>query len=145
MDIKRKTCVITTWEKHLFLDISSTNNDTLIPSVYQCVETRSIKVFLLLSQPFQHLCFNLFVLREIFATKVTISLLSCEPLYATNTPYHTHETFLYEYRWHVLYVWCIFWWCVFFCLVLDVAVQLHTTITRAYNKIITAWCILKII
>jgi hypothetical protein len=40
-------------EKHLFLDISSTNIDTLAPSLYQCVETRSIKVVclpLLLSQ-----------------------------------------------------------------------------------------------
>jgi hypothetical protein len=32
-------------KKHLFLDISSTNIDTLVPSLYQCVETRSIEVF----------------------------------------------------------------------------------------------------
>jgi hypothetical protein len=31
----------------LFLDVSSTNIDTLVPSLYQCVETRSIEVFLL--------------------------------------------------------------------------------------------------
>jgi hypothetical protein len=43
MDVKRKACDIRTWEKHLFLDISSTNIDTLVPSLYQCVETRSIK------------------------------------------------------------------------------------------------------
>jgi hypothetical protein len=30
MDIKRKTRDIPTWKKHLFLDISSTNNDTLV-------------------------------------------------------------------------------------------------------------------
>jgi hypothetical protein len=45
MDIKRKICDIRSWEKHLFLDISSINIDTLVPSLYQCVETRSIEVF----------------------------------------------------------------------------------------------------
>jgi hypothetical protein len=50
MDIKCKTCDIWTWEKHLFLDISSANIDTLVPSLYQCVETRSMGVFWLLSQ-----------------------------------------------------------------------------------------------
>jgi hypothetical protein len=46
MDIKRKTCVIPTWKKHLFLDIPS-NIDILVlnPSLYQCVETGSIEVF----------------------------------------------------------------------------------------------------
>jgi hypothetical protein len=38
IDIKRKTRDILTWKKHLFLDISSTNIDTL-------VETCSIEVF----------------------------------------------------------------------------------------------------
>jgi hypothetical protein len=28
-----------------FLDISSTNIDTIVPSLYQCVETLSIEVF----------------------------------------------------------------------------------------------------
>jgi hypothetical protein len=46
MDMKRKTYDIRTWEKHLFLDVSSTNIDTHVPSLYQCVETRSIEVFL---------------------------------------------------------------------------------------------------
>jgi hypothetical protein len=32
-------------KKHLFLYISSTNIDTLVPSLYQCVETRSVEVF----------------------------------------------------------------------------------------------------
>jgi hypothetical protein len=45
MDINRKKCYILTWKKHLFLDISSTNTDTLVPSLYQCVETRNREVF----------------------------------------------------------------------------------------------------
>jgi hypothetical protein len=45
MDIKRKTRDIRTWEKkHLYLDITSTNIDTLVTSLYQCVETRNILV-----------------------------------------------------------------------------------------------------
>jgi hypothetical protein len=35
MDAKCKTCEILTWKKHLFLDISSTNIDTFVPSFYQ--------------------------------------------------------------------------------------------------------------
>jgi hypothetical protein len=46
-------------KKHLFLDISSTNIGTLVPSLYQCVETRSTEVFLAIVQPFLHLPFNL--------------------------------------------------------------------------------------
>jgi hypothetical protein len=45
IDIKRKTCDIRTWKKHLFLNISSANNDTFVQSLYQCVETRSTDVF----------------------------------------------------------------------------------------------------
>jgi hypothetical protein len=45
MDIKRKTCDIRTFEKHLFLETSSANIDTLVPSLYQCIETLSIEVF----------------------------------------------------------------------------------------------------
>jgi hypothetical protein len=51
VDINRKTCDIRTWEKLLFLDISSTNTDTHVPSLYRCFETRSRAAFLLLSQP----------------------------------------------------------------------------------------------
>jgi hypothetical protein len=40
-----KICDNRTWKKHLFLDISSTNIDTLVPSLYQCVETCNIEVF----------------------------------------------------------------------------------------------------
>jgi hypothetical protein len=57
-------------KKKLLLDISSTNTDTLVPSLYQLVETRSIEVFLLLSQPLPHCRFNLFVISGSFATKV---------------------------------------------------------------------------
>jgi hypothetical protein len=45
MDIGLKTCDIRTWKKYLFLDISFINTDTLVPSLYQCVETRSTEVF----------------------------------------------------------------------------------------------------
>jgi hypothetical protein len=45
MDIKHKTSNIRTWKKHLFLDISSTNIDTIVPSLYPCVETHSIEIF----------------------------------------------------------------------------------------------------
>jgi hypothetical protein len=58
MYIKRETCDIWTLEKHLFFDISYTNIGTLIPSLYQYVETHSIEVFWLLSQPLPHLRFN---------------------------------------------------------------------------------------
>jgi hypothetical protein len=34
MDIKRETCDIRTWRKHLFRDITSTDTDTLVPSLY---------------------------------------------------------------------------------------------------------------
>jgi hypothetical protein len=40
------------WEKErLFPDISSTNIDILVPSLYDCVETRNVEVFSVLSQP----------------------------------------------------------------------------------------------
>jgi hypothetical protein len=73
MDVKHKTYDFRNWKKHLFLNISSTNTDTLVPSLYQCIETRSIKVFGLLSQPLPHLHFNIFVISKTFATKVEIS------------------------------------------------------------------------
>jgi hypothetical protein len=45
--MKRKICDIRTWEKQIrvFLHISSTTTDTLVPLLYQCVETRCIEVF----------------------------------------------------------------------------------------------------
>jgi hypothetical protein len=57
MDIKRKTCDIRTWKKlNFFLDIS-TNIDTLVPLLYQPVETRSIEIFWLSFQPLRYLRF----------------------------------------------------------------------------------------
>jgi hypothetical protein len=47
MDIKRKSCDNRTWQKKsLFLDISFTNIDTLVPSLYQCVEVRKYRIIL---------------------------------------------------------------------------------------------------
>jgi hypothetical protein len=66
MGTKRKTCNIRT----LFVYISPTNNDTLVLSLYQRVETHSKKAFRLLSQPLPHLCLNLFVVSENVAIKV---------------------------------------------------------------------------
>jgi hypothetical protein len=43
-DTKHETCYIRTRKKHIFLDISSANTNTFVPSLYQCVETRSIEV-----------------------------------------------------------------------------------------------------
>jgi hypothetical protein len=66
MDTERKTCDIgTRGKKLLFLDITSTNIDILVPSLYHCVETCSIEVFSL-----PHLRFNLFVINETFATQL---------------------------------------------------------------------------
>jgi hypothetical protein len=47
LDIKLIACDTRTLKKHvgLFLEISSTNIDTLVPSHYQCVETCNIEVF----------------------------------------------------------------------------------------------------
>jgi hypothetical protein len=72
ININRKECDFWTWKKkHLFLDISSTNTDTLVPSLYQCVETQ---VLWLLSQPFPHPRFNLFVISETSATQLWTAL-----------------------------------------------------------------------
>jgi hypothetical protein len=90
VDIKRKTCDIETWKKRLFLDISSTNIDTLVPSLFQCVETRSTEVFWLLSQPLPYLHFNFFVVSDMFST--VLDPLS-GPLYTTNTSHLKQETY----------------------------------------------------
>jgi hypothetical protein len=89
MDIKHKTCDIRTWTKHLFLNISSTNIDTLVPSLYQYIEA-----FRLLSQSLPHLVRHHLWLPNVLQR---ISQCSCEPLYATNTSHHKQETFLYEH------------------------------------------------
>jgi hypothetical protein len=74
--IKRKACNVRTWKEHLFFNISSTNIDTLVPSLCQWVETHSVEVFCLLYEPFPHLRFNPFVLKRNFTTEA-------QPLYAT--------------------------------------------------------------
>jgi hypothetical protein len=66
MDVKRKIYDIRIWEKHSFLDISSTNIDTLVPSLYQCVETRSIEVCSVVSTTFVPLFQTLRYQRNIF-------------------------------------------------------------------------------
>jgi hypothetical protein len=101
MDIKCKTCDIWTWEKHLFLSMSFTNTDTLVPSLYQCIETRSVEVFWLLPQPLPHLVGHNLRLSKVF---MRMFRQNCEPLYATNTSHGKQETFLYEcpFNWVLL-------------------------------------------
>jgi hypothetical protein len=54
MDIKRKTWDIRTWKEHLFLDMSSTNIDKLVPSLYQFVEIRGSATCPTPFQPLRH-------------------------------------------------------------------------------------------
>jgi hypothetical protein len=80
MDIKRKTFDIRTWRKLLYLDLSSASIDTLLPSFYQCVETRtSVSTSSSSAKPLPP---------------------SGEPLYVTNTSHRKQETFPYEYPLH---------------------------------------------
>jgi hypothetical protein len=83
--------------EEILLDISSTNIDTLGSWLYQCIETRSIEVFRLLSQPLHHLVGLHLRLSNV---SERISRPNCEPLYATNTSHIKQETFLYEYPFH---------------------------------------------
>jgi hypothetical protein len=69
MDIKRKTCDIRIWKETFISRHILPNIDTLVPSLYQCVETRSTEISSLLSQPLPHHRFNLFVISETFATQ----------------------------------------------------------------------------
>jgi hypothetical protein len=95
MDIKRKTVIFEPRKEHLFLDISSTNIDTLIPSLYQCIKTHKKK-----KTPLDCSLTH-------FRTSVSTSSSSakrlppvCEPLYTTNSSHRKQETFLYEYSLH---------------------------------------------
>jgi hypothetical protein len=74
MDIQRKTCDIRTWKKHLFLDISSANTDTLVPSLHQCVEIHGIEIFWLMSQSLPYLRFNALASSGTFATQLWTAL-----------------------------------------------------------------------
>jgi hypothetical protein len=73
--------------------MSSTDIETLVPSLYQCVETRIIEVFCLLSQPLPHLRFNLIVISQTFSTQLWTAL-------RDKHFYRKRETFLYEYPLH---------------------------------------------
>jgi hypothetical protein len=96
MGIKRKTWDTRTWKKHLFLGIFS-NINTLAPSIYQCVETRSIEVFWLLFRSLPRLAGHHLRLSNVLER---ISRPRCEALYATNTSHRKQETFPYEYPLH---------------------------------------------
>jgi hypothetical protein len=85
MDIKRKTCDIRTLKKYLFLDMSDI--DTLVPSLYQCVETSSIEIIWLLSTS---------------SSSAKHLPASCEPLYVTNTSHRKQETFMNIFVWSFL-------------------------------------------
>jgi hypothetical protein len=95
MNIKRKTYYILTWKKYLFIDISSTNIDTLVSSLNQGVETDGVEVFWL-SQPRPQLRSILRHQRNV----CHVSRPSSEPLYSTNTSHSKQEIFLYEYPLH---------------------------------------------
>jgi hypothetical protein len=90
MDIKRETLDIRSWTKHLFLGISSTDIDTLVPPLYQCV----IEEFWLLFQPLPHLVGHYLRLPNIIEG---ISNPSCELLYWTNTSHCKQEIFICYY------------------------------------------------
>jgi hypothetical protein len=93
MDIKHKIYDIRNWKKHLFLGISSVNIDNLVLSLYLYVETRSIEVFWLLSQPLRHL-------RSISSSSAKYLPPSCETFYAINTYHLKQKIFIYEYPMH---------------------------------------------
>jgi hypothetical protein len=78
------------------IDISSTNPDTLVKSLYQCFEPHSLEIFWLLSPPLVrcHLRFSNALER--------ISRPSCDTLYSTNTSHRKKEVFLYEYIFHLI-------------------------------------------
>jgi hypothetical protein len=91
MDTKRKMCDFRNWQKRLFFYI-----DTLVPSLYQFVESRNIEEFWLFSEPLPHL----WVISETFTAKMAIFPPSCEPLYSSNTSHLKEGTFVYEYPLH---------------------------------------------
>jgi hypothetical protein len=59
--------------ENIYFLTSSANIDALVLLLYQCFKARSIEVFLLLSQPFPHLRFNLFVISKTSATNMLFS------------------------------------------------------------------------
>jgi hypothetical protein len=85
-------------EKNIFLDLSSTNSDTLFPVLYQCVETRSEEVLWLLSQPLPHLVGHYLRISNVFEK---IFRPTSEPFYEINTSYHKQKVFLSEWSYAV--------------------------------------------
>jgi hypothetical protein len=72
MDINVKHVIFEPGKTYLFLDISSTSTDTLVPSLYQCVETRGIEVLTVVatnSAPSFHYLLLSKVLERIFSTQ----------------------------------------------------------------------------
>jgi hypothetical protein len=83
MDIKRKICDIRIWKKN--------STDTLVPSLYQRVETRSTEVFWLISQPLPHL--------RSTSSPSSERLSRFSTRFKRQTAFHRkQETFLYEYH-----------------------------------------------
>jgi hypothetical protein len=95
MDIKHKTCDIRTWKQHLFLNIPSTNTDTLVHRFTNASKPTAYKSFWLLSQPLPCLFQPLRHQRSV-----------CHPdvnhFTWQNTSHRKQETFLYEYPLHWL-------------------------------------------
>jgi hypothetical protein len=57
-------------KKRLFLDVSFTNIHTLVTSLYQCVEIRSVEVLLTAASANSAHRFNVFLISEMFATQL---------------------------------------------------------------------------
>jgi hypothetical protein len=78
MDIKHKIYNNRTWKKRIFPDRSSTKIDTLVPSLFLRVESRSTQVIWQLSQPLPHLVGHHLrlssVLEKNFSTRLWTSL-----------------------------------------------------------------------
>jgi hypothetical protein len=92
--VYRNGACSSTTEAPFFLNRRYVSCTALVPPLYQYVETRSIEVFWLLSQPLPHLVgYHLQLLNVL----ERISRLRYEPLYATNTSHRKLETFLYYY------------------------------------------------
>jgi hypothetical protein len=79
-------------KKNLFLDISSTNIDTLFPSLNQCLKTSSTEIFVSVAIWKGDLRLSNALER--------ISRPCCESLYPTNTSHRKHEICLHDYPLH---------------------------------------------
>jgi hypothetical protein len=84
-------------KKHLFLDISSTNIDTLVPMRRNPQHRSLLTAVSDTSTPGRASSAAFERPWENLSTR-------CEPLYATNTSHFKQETFLYQHPWH----WVIF-------------------------------------